>query len=80
MNMPELEEELAKVRQRYCQALEKAFERVPVRGGVVSIEDLWLETAIPVSLIAELLESDGVKIPPFVERIDMGKAKRKGRR
>ncbi len=78
--MPELDEELAKLRERYCQALEKAFERVPVRGGVVSIEDLWIETAIPMDLIAELLESDGVKIPPFVERVDLGKAKRKGRR
>lgn len=78
--MAELEEELARVRGGYCQALEKAFERVPVRNGVVRIEDLWLETAIPMDLIVELLESDGVKIPPHVERVDFGKEKRKGRR
>lgn len=78
--MVELEEELARVRCGYCQALEKAFERVPVRNGVVRIEDLWLETAIPMDLIVELLESDGVKIPPHVERVDFGKGKRKGRR
>ncbi len=78
--MAELEEELARVREGYCQALERAFARVPVRNGVVFIEDLWLETAIPMDLIVELLESDGVKIPPHVERVDFGKAKRKGRR
>jgi len=78
--MPELEEELARLREGYCRALEKAFERVPVRNGIVSIEDLWLETAIPMDLIAELLESDGVKIPPHVERVDFGKVKRKGAR
>ncbi|MCS7216665.1 MAG: hypothetical protein N2507_02815 [Candidatus Bipolaricaulota bacterium] len=75
--MPGLEEELAKLRDGYCRALEKAFERVPIRNGVVSVEDLWLETAIPVDLIVELLESEGVKIPPHVERVDFGNFKRK---
>lgn len=75
--MPELEEELARLRQGYCRALEKAFERVPVRNGVVSVEDLWLETALPVDLIIELLESDGVKIPPHVERVDFGRHRKR---
>lgn len=78
--MPELEEELARLREGYCRALEKAFERVPVRNGVVAAEDLWLETAIPIDLIVELLESDGVKIPPHVERVDLGRVKRKGKK
>lgn len=78
--MPELEEELARLREGYCRALEKAFERVPVRNGVVAAEDLWLETAIPIDLIVELLESDGVKIPPHVERVDFGRTKRKGKK
>lgn len=78
--MPELEQELTRLREGYCRALEKAFERVPVRNGVVLVEDLWLETAIPVDLIVELLESDGVKIPPHVERVDCAKVRRKGRR
>lgn len=75
--MPELEEELVKLREGYCRALEEAFARVPIRNGVVSVEDLWLETAIPMDLIAELLEGDGVKIPPHVERVDFGSLKRK---
>lgn len=78
--MAELEEEWARLREGYCRALEKALERVPVRNGVVSVEDLWLETAIPVDLIVELLESDGVKIPAHVERVDFGKHRRKDRR
>jgi hypothetical protein len=78
--MPEFEEERARLRESYCRALEKAFEHVPVRNGVVSVEDLWLETAIPVDLIVELLESDGVKIPPHVERVDFGKFRRKDQR
>ncbi|MBC7317721.1 hypothetical protein H5T57_00480 [Candidatus Bipolaricaulota bacterium] len=78
--MAELEEELARLRESYCKALERALERVPVRNGVVRVEDLWLETAIPVELIVELLESDGVKIPPHVERVDLGSLRRKARR
>lgn len=75
--MPELGEELDKLRDGYCRALEKAFEHVPVRDGVVSVEDLWLETGIPVDLIIELLESKGVQIPPHVERVDFGQRKKK---
>lgn len=75
--MPELREELDKLRDGYCRALEKAFEHVPIRDGVVSVEDLWLETGIPVDLIVELLESKGVKIPPHVERVDLGQHKKK---
>lgn len=75
--MPELREELDKLRDGYCRALEKAFEHVPIRDGVVSAEDLWLETGIPVDLIVELLESKGVKIPPHVERVDLGQRKKK---
>ncbi len=78
--MPELEEELTRLREGYCRALEKALEKVPVRNGVVSVEDLWLETAIPVDLIVELLESDGVKIPPHIERVDFRGTKRKGQK
>lgn len=78
--MPELEEELSRLREGYCRALEKALETVPVRNGVVSVEDLWFETAIPVDLIVELLESDGVKIPPHIERVDFRGIKRKGQR
>ncbi|MGB9757328.1 MAG: hypothetical protein ACPLRP_02470 [Candidatus Bipolaricaulaceae bacterium] len=78
--MAELEEEWARLRESYCRALEKAFERVPVRNGVVSVQDLWLETAIPVDLIVELLESDGVKIPPHIERVDFGRSRRKDRK
>jgi len=78
--MTELEEERARLRESYCRALEKAFEHVPVRNGTVSVEDLWLETAIPMDLIVELLESDGVKIPPHVERVDFRKFRRKDRK
>jgi hypothetical protein len=78
--MPGLEEEFGRLREGYCRALEKALEKVPVRNGVVSVEDLWLETAIPVDLIVELLESNGVKIPPHIERVDFRGINRKGQK
>ncbi len=69
--MEPLEQELARIPEGYRRALERALERVPVRNGVVSIRDLWLETALPLDLIAELLQTDGIRLPPHVTRVDL---------
>jgi len=37
----------------YRRAIERALERVMVRNGIVSIRDLWFETALPMDLIAD---------------------------
>ncbi len=63
----------------YRKALERALEVVPVRNGVVSIRDLWLETALPTDLIEELLRTDGVKLPPHVTRVELKTEPRKER-
>jgi hypothetical protein len=79
--MAEMEQDLPRLEDGYRRAIERAFERVPVRNGVVSIRDLWLETSLPMDLIAELLQGNGVKIPPYVERVDLdqGRKRRKAR-
>lgn len=69
--MENLEQELARIPEGYRRALEEALRRVPVRNGVVSVRDLWLETALPIGLIVELLETDGVELPPHVVRVDL---------
>lgn len=73
------EQDLARLANGYCRAIEKALERVPVRNGIVSIRDLWLETALPTELIADLLQGDGIRLPVHVARVDLERPPRKGR-
>lgn len=75
--MDSLEQDLERISEGYRQALARALERVPVRNGVVSIRDLWLETALPLDLIAELLQTDGIPLPPHVTRVDLRSPLRK---
>lgn len=77
--METLEQDLSRLPDGYRRAIEKALERVPVRNGVVSIRDLWLETALPVELIADLLQADGIRMPPHIVRVDVERPPRKGR-
>jgi len=73
--------ELSRLKESYSRAIEAALARVPVRNGVVSARDLWLETSLPLDLIAELLRENGIKLPPRVKRVDFGATgRRKGTR
>lgn len=76
--METLEQELSRMPDGYRRAIEKALERVPVRNGVVSIRDLWLETALPTELIADLLQADGIQMPVHVVRVDLERPPRRG--
>lgn len=77
--MENLEQELARIPEGYRRAIEEALKRVPVRNGVVSVRDLWLETALPMGLIVELLQTDGVQLPAHVVRVDLTGRAQKGR-
>lgn len=77
--MENLEQELARIPDGYRRAIEEALKRVPVRNGVVSVRDLWLETALPMGLIVELLQTDGVQLPAHVVRVDLTVRRRKER-
>lgn len=74
-----LEHDLARIPDGYRRAIERALERVPVRNGIVSIRDLWLETALPMELIADLLQADGIQMPAHVVRVDLERPPRRGR-
>lgn len=75
------QQEFARLKDCYKRAIEQALTKVLVRDGVVSARDLWLETSLPVDLIAELLKENGIELPPQVKRIDFNTArKRRGRR
>ncbi len=76
--MDNLEQELARIPDGYRRAIEEALKKVPVRNGVVSVRDLWLETALPMGLIVELLQSDGVQLPAHVVRVDLTRRSQKG--
>ncbi len=77
--MESIERDLARLADGYRRAIERALTRVPVRNGVVSIRDLWLETALPVELIADLLQGDGIQMPAHVVRVDLQRSPRKVR-
>lgn len=72
-------EQLSHLADGYRRAIERALERVPVRNGVVSIRDLWIETALPAELIADLLQGDGIQMPAHVVRVDLERPPRKVR-
>ncbi len=77
MHEERLTDELGKLKDGYRRAIEKAMERVPVRNGVVLLRDLWLETSLPQDLLAEMLQEDGLRMPPHVERVDLNMKRRK---
>lgn len=73
--------EFSRLKEGYLRAIETALARVPVHNGVVFARDLWLETSLPIDLIAELLRENGIKLPPHVKRVDFeAPARRKGSR
>lgn len=72
-----LNEQLGKLKDGYRRAIEKAMERVPVRNGVVALRDLWLETSLPQDLLVEMLQENGLQMPPHVERVDLNVKRRK---
>ncbi|HEU68673.1 MAG TPA: hypothetical protein ENN53_05630 [Candidatus Acetothermia bacterium] len=77
--METLEQDLSRLVDGYRRAIERALECVPVRNGVVSLRDLWIETALPMELIADLLQADGIQIPPHIVRVDLAPPPRKDR-
>lgn len=77
--METLDQDLSRLADGYRRAIERALERVPVRNGVVSIRDLWIETALPIELIGDLLQTDGIQLPPHVVRVDLARSSGKDR-
>ena len=71
------EREFSRLKESYKRAIEAALTKVPVRDGVVSARDLWLETSLPMDLIAELLKENGIELPPQVKRVDFEAPKRR---
>lgn len=55
--------------QNYARAIEKTLAEVPVVNGVVDLEALWMELALPRDLIIEVFETMEIKLPPHVERV-----------
>ena len=54
---------------KYKRAIEKALAEIPVENGAVTLEALWLETAIPQDIIVEIVQNGGLELPPYVEKI-----------
>ncbi|MBC7220451.1 hypothetical protein H5T55_03080 [Candidatus Bipolaricaulota bacterium] len=77
--METLEQDLSRLMDGYRRAIERALQRVPVRNGIVSLRDLWIETALPMELIADLLQADGIQIPPHIVRVDLARPPQKDR-
>jgi len=54
---------------KYKKAIEKALPEIPVENGEITLEAIWLETALPEDLIVEIITSNELALPPNVERI-----------
>lgn len=54
---------------KYKRAIEKALPEILVENGAITLEAIWLETALPEDLILEVLRSDDLALPANVERI-----------
>ncbi len=54
---------------KYKKAIEKAIPEIPVENGAITLEAIWLETALPEDLILEILTSNNLALPANVERI-----------
>jgi len=49
---------------RYAVALEKAMMKLVERGfNVIDVDELWLETSIPIDLIVEIVKKRQIKFP-----------------
>lgn len=54
---------------KYKQAIEKTLPEIPAENGVITLEALWLETAIPEDVIREVLAKGDLELPPYVDKI-----------
>jgi hypothetical protein len=54
---------------KYKKAIEKALPEIPVENGAITLEAIWLETALPEDLLIEIITSNELVLPPNVERI-----------
>ncbi|OGF52769.1 MAG: hypothetical protein A2Z21_00245 [Candidatus Fraserbacteria bacterium RBG_16_55_9] len=54
---------------KYKKAIEKAIPEIPVENGAITLEAIWLETALPEDLIIEVLTGNDIALPANVERV-----------
>ena len=54
---------------KYKKAIEKAVPDIPVENGAITLEAIWLETALPEDLIIEILTMNELVLPANVERV-----------
>ncbi|WP_448379155.1 hypothetical protein [Fervidobacterium sp.] len=58
---------------KYKKAVEKVIQRFADRGWEeIRVEEIWFETSLPIDLILEVINQQGVLIPPEVNSITYG--------
>jgi hypothetical protein len=55
--------------EKYKKAIEKTLTEIPVENGGVTLEAIWLETAIPEDILLEVVQNGELELPVYVERI-----------
>ncbi|RKX38571.1 MAG: hypothetical protein DRP20_02735 [Thermotogae bacterium] len=59
---------------RYIVALEKAMMKLIERGfNVIDVDELWLETSIPIDLIVEIVKKRQIKFPENLQVLRLQK-------
>ncbi len=56
---------------KYVRSVEKALPELPVEDGVIRLREVWIETALPLDLLGEILKAHRLRWPPNVERVEL---------
>jgi|GEM_PF-3378889 len=57
--------------ERYIKAVEEVLPLLLVEDGVVRLEDIWLETSLPLDLLRDIIKKSPLKWPANIERISL---------
>jgi hypothetical protein len=60
---------LPEAQEKYRKAVEISLKDLPVINGVIDLDSIWLECALPKELIVEVFRTSEVRLPDNVEQV-----------
>ncbi len=54
---------------KYQKAIEVTLQSLPVINGVIDLDSIWLECALPKDLIIDIFGSQEIELPANVEKV-----------
>ena len=65
---------LPEAQAKYQKAIEASLRGIPVINGVIDLDSIWLECALPKDLIVEIFKTREIELPSNVEKVIANKA------